>query len=135
MAYGNKKGRHETGIFVAIQTLSIPRTDRTAPPEAIVHADLDGMLVVPEVGADDRGRSTGERRGAEIVVLVFGLGGPVRGEPVFETRSDSVAVLVGAIGGKRSPYATAGDADIARVAPALPTPLAEHPLTPPMSRP
>src|SRR5258706_9727409 len=119
MAYGQQKGRHETGLFVAMQTLSIPRTDRAAPPEAIVHADLDGMLVVPEVGADDRGRSTGKRRCAEIVVLVFGLGGPVRGEHVFETGADSVAVLVGAIGGKRGRYAADGDADIVVVAPGV----------------
>src|SRR5260370_16694760 len=98
------------------------------------------MLVVPEVGADDRGRSTGERRCAEIVVLVFGLGGPVRGEHVFETGADSVAVLVGAIGGKRSRYAAAGDADIVVVAPAIaalgveqrpPPTLADPPRDPP----
>src|SRR6266849_8933800 len=40
-----QKGRLEAGLLVAMRILSIPRTDRTTPAEAIVHADLDGMLV------------------------------------------------------------------------------------------
>src|SRR5258706_688580 len=80
MAYANNKGRHEAGLFVAIQTWSIPRTDRTTPAEAIVHADLDGMLVVAEAGANDLRRSCAVSGVAEVVVLVFGLCGPVRRE-------------------------------------------------------
>src|SRR5258705_839176 len=119
MAYANKKGRHEAGLSVAIQTWSIPRTDRTTPAEAIVHADLDGMLVVAEAGANDLGRSAGESGVAEVVVLVFGLGGPVRREHVFETGTDGKTVLVGAIGGKRGRYAGDTDADIVVVAPGI----------------
>src|SRR5258705_1244623 len=119
MAYANKKGRHEAGLSVAIQTWSIPRTDRTTPAEAIVHADLDGMLVVAEAGADDLGGSAGESGVAEVVVLVFGLGGPVRGEHVFETGADGITVLVGAIGGKGGRHAGDTDTDIVVVAPGI----------------
>src|SRR6266446_536698 len=102
-----------------MQTWSIPRTDRATPPDAIVHADLDGMLVVPEMGANDRGRSAGESGIAEVVVLVFGLGGPVRREHVFETAADGVAVLVTAIGREGGRYAADGDSDIVVVAPGI----------------
>src|SRR6266481_708299 len=114
-----QKGRLHAGLFLAMQTLSIPRTHGATPAEAIVYADLDAMLVVPEVGAHDRGRSTGERRGAEVVVLVFGLGGPVRREHVFKTGADGVAVFVGAIGSKPGRYAGNADANIVAVAPGV----------------
>src|SRR5262249_17842752 len=74
--------------------------DRPTPAEAIVHADLDSMLVVAEALADNRGRTAGEGGVAEIVVLVFGLGRPVRCEHVFETGADGPAVLVIAVGGE-----------------------------------
>src|SRR6185312_7484405 len=67
---------------------------RSAPAEAVVHADLDGVIVVAEARADDRGRSPCESRAAEIVVLVLGLGRPVRGEHVFKARADGPAILV-----------------------------------------
>src|ERR1700676_5462079 len=114
-----QKGRHPAGPFTSMQTLSVPRSGRATPAETIVDADLDGMLVVPEVGADDRRRSAGERGAAEVVILVFGLGGPVRREHVFKTGADGVAVLASASGGKRGRYAGDGDADIVVVAPGV----------------
>src|SRR4051794_33788292 len=55
---------------------SVARGCRTAPAEAVVHTDLDGMLVLPAANADDVGRSGGKGGAAEIVVLVLGLGRP-----------------------------------------------------------
>src|SRR5256885_16293650 len=80
-----QKGRHEAGLFEAMQTLSIPRTDRATPAEAIVHADLDGMFVVAEAGADDLGGVPRGRGVGEGVGFVLRLVGPRRGGPVFET--------------------------------------------------
>src|SRR3984893_7353140 len=77
------------------------------------------MLVVPETGADAGRGPAGEGGAAEIVILVFGLGGPVRREHVFETGADGVAVLVGGIGGKRRRHAGDSDADIGIVAPGI----------------
>src|SRR4051812_41483250 len=77
------------------------------------------MLVVPEAGADDRSRSGRKAGAAEIVILVFGLGGPVRGEHVFQTGADRIAVLAVAVGSKGRRGAADGDADIAGVAPGV----------------
>src|SRR2546429_8413235 len=101
MAYANKKAGMKPAFFVTKQTCSIPRTDRATPAEAIVHADLDGMFVVAEAGADDLGGSAGGSGLAGGVGLVFGLGGPVRRGHVFETRAHGKTAPVGAIGGKR----------------------------------
>src|SRR3954468_12276190 len=68
--------------------------DRAAPAEPVVHADLDGVLVVAERAAGDVGRAASrEGRAVEVIVLVFSLGRPVRGEHVFEAGTDGVAVL------------------------------------------
>src|SRR5258706_12251927 len=99
--------------------MSVLRGDRATPAETVVHANLDGMLVVPEARTDNRSRPGGEGGVAEIVILVFGLGRPVRREHVFEAGADGVAVLVGAIGGKRRGHAGDGDADIGIVAPGI----------------
>src|SRR5437879_4346979 len=64
-----QKGRREAGLFsLSKQSSSVPRGSRATPAETIVHADLDGVLVVPEPGADDRGGSTGESGAAEVVI-------------------------------------------------------------------
>src|SRR5260370_14061345 len=105
---------------------SVPRGDRATPAEAVVHADLDGVLVLPKPGADDRGRPTGEGGIAEVVILVLGLGGPVRREHVFEAGADGVAVLAGAVGGEGRGYAGDTDADIGVVAPVLAALAVDH---------
>src|SRR5687768_7467933 len=65
-------------------------THRSTPVEAIVQANLDGVLVIAEgAGGSDR---TNKVHSAKIVVLVFDLARPVLGEQVFETTADSVAV-------------------------------------------
>src|SRR3979411_3407093 len=98
---------------------SVPGGDRATPAEAVVHTDLDGMLVVAEAGPDDVGRPGGKGGVAEVVILVFGLGGPVRREHVFETGADGVAVLARAVGSKGCGYAGDTDADIVVVAPGV----------------
>src|ERR1700735_5392656 len=91
---------------------SIPGDRRVGPVEAVVDAGLDGVLGVGEPGADDVDRAGQEGRAAEIVVLVFELGGPARREHVFEAGADSVAVLVAAIRGEGRRCAAGNDADI-----------------------
>src|SRR5689334_24360338 len=83
------KGRLAPAFFLLDRTaFSIPGGGRAAPAEAVVHADLDGVLVVAEAGADHVGR-TGLNRGvAEIVVLVLGLVRPVWGKQIFEAGAD-----------------------------------------------
>src|SRR5260370_22337719 len=117
-AYGSKKAGMKPAFFpYRSKSSSVPRGDRATPAEAVVHADLDGMLVVPEPGADDWSGAAGEGGAAEVVILVFGLGGPVRREHVFETSADGVAVLARAVGGKCCGHAGDTDADIVVVAP------------------
>src|SRR4051812_28647532 len=77
------------------------------------------MLVVAETGADDIGRSGREGGVAEIVILVFGLGGPIRREHVFEAAADGVAVLAVAVGGEAHRHAGHRHADIIVVAPGV----------------
>src|SRR5439155_11186416 len=79
------------------------------------------MLVITESDANDRAGAGRESGVAEVVVLVFGLGGPVRREHVFETGADSKTVLVGAIGGKRGRYSGDTDTDIVVVTPGIAT--------------
>src|SRR5260370_18826894 len=66
------------------------------------------MLVVTESDADDGGGAGRECRVAEVVVLVFDLGGPVRREHVFEACAHGVAVAMIAVG--RESLRQAGDA-------------------------
>src|SRR6266576_5604630 len=91
-----KKGRHKAGLFrgsVQVRSASIPRDHRSTPVEAIVDASLNRMLVVAEAGSNEDGRAAGEEGGAaEVVILIFNLGGPARREHVFEASADSVAV-------------------------------------------
>src|ERR1700733_400366 len=84
----------------AVRGGSVARGRRTAPAEAVVHTDLDGMLIVPAANADDVGRTAGDRRAAEVVILILGLGRPVRREHVFKAGADGVAVLAVAGGGE-----------------------------------
>src|SRR5688572_9676576 len=97
-----QKGRREAGLFsfrgeTCASTCSVLASvfgdDRAAPAEAVVQADLDGVLVVAKPGADHVGRAGRDGGLAEVVILVFGLGGPVRREHVFQAGADSVAVL------------------------------------------
>src|ERR1700688_3885462 len=116
----NGKAGASRPFSVAIEaTLSVAGGDRATPAEAVVHADLDGVLVVPEAGADDRRGATGEGGAAEIVVLVFGLGGPVRCKHVFEAGADGIAVRVISVGGKRRRRTGNGHAEIVVVAPGV----------------
>src|SRR6516165_11696507 len=73
---------------------SVSRLDGSAQTEAIVHAELHGVIVGAVAGAYDRRRAAGKGRIAEIVILVFGLGRPVRREHVFEAATDGPAALV-----------------------------------------
>src|ERR1700690_1106892 len=91
---------------------SIPGEGRVAPVEAVVDAGLDGVLGVGEAGADNVDGTGQERRAAEIVVLVFELGGPARREHVFEAGADGVAILVAAVGGEGPRRAARNDVDI-----------------------
>src|SRR2546430_4799472 len=118
-----------------MQNSSVPRGDRATPAEAVVDAGLDGMLVVPETGADDLGGSTGEGGAAKIVILVLGLGGPVRREHVFQTGANSVAVLMTSIGAKGHRCAADADADIVVVAPGVAALAVEQRRTPGVSEP
>src|SRR3954454_18943784 len=86
--------------IVVVGGASVARGCRTAPAKAIVHADLDGMLVLPAADADNVDRTGGDRRAAEVVVLVLGLGRPIRREHVFEASANGIAVLAVAGGGE-----------------------------------
>ena len=65
------------------------------------------------------GVPAGKGGAAEIIILVFGLGGPVRREHVFEAGADGIAVRVVAGGGERYRRSGGADADIAVVAPGV----------------
>src|ERR1700733_1481378 len=95
------------------------RRCRAIPPEAIVHTQLEGMLVFPEPGSDDVGGAAGEGGVAEIVVHVFAFDGPVRCEDVFETAADSVTVAMRAIDRKAHRNATSTGADTDAIAPGV----------------
>src|SRR5450759_2644671 len=77
------------------ETASVSRGDRAAPAKAVVDAGLDGMLVIPEAGSDDRRRPAGKCGPAEVLILILGLGGPVRREHVFEAGADRRSPLPG----------------------------------------
>src|SRR5215831_11721210 len=100
-------------------TCSVLGGDRPAPAEAIVHADLDGVIVVAKARADDLGRAAGEGGVAEIIVLVFGLRRPVRGEHVFKAGTDGPAILMVGVGGEGDRGTCDGDADVRVVAPGV----------------
>src|SRR6266446_7463084 len=85
--------------FVQVRSGSVPRDHRATPVEAIVDASLNRMLVVAEAGSNEHGRAAGQEGGAaEVVILVFNLGGPARREHVFEASADGVAVTMVAVG-------------------------------------
>src|ERR1700722_14331657 len=118
-AAAKQKGRREPAFSLSKQTRSVARGDRAAPAEAIVHADLDGMLVIAEPGADDVGGTTGEGSAAEIVILVFDLGGPAWREHVFQTGADGIAVPVASIGREGHGCTAHTSADIVVIAPGV----------------
>src|SRR5260221_8959588 len=95
------KGRREAGLcqILVAAGRSVARGCRTAPAEAVVHTDLDGMLVLAAADADHVGRTGGDGRAAEVVILVFGLGRPARREHVFEAGADGIAILAVTSGG------------------------------------
>src|SRR6185437_13596614 len=114
------KGRLRAGLSHVSwsDAVSIFGGDRPTPAEAVVHADLDGVLVVAEARAGNRGRA-GEGGVAEIVILVLGLGRPVRRKHVFKARADGPAVLMGTIGGKGDRRTRNANPDIRVVAPGI----------------
>ena len=101
-----QKGRREAGLSrVSIQSRSIPGDYRATPVEAIVDAGLHSMLVVA-VAAESRERGRRHEGGlAEVVVLIFDLGGPTRREHVFEAGTDGVAIMVAAVERERLRHA------------------------------
>src|SRR3954467_11200056 len=117
---GKRKAGGGAGLcqIVIVGGASVARGCRTAPAEAIVHADLDGMLVLPAADTDNVDRTRGDRRAAEVVILVLGLGRPIRREHVFEASANGIAVLAVAGGGEG--LRDAGDIDAkAAVAPGI----------------
>src|SRR3954452_6612173 len=108
---GQTKGRREPAFVRSWVAggASVARGCRTAPAKAVVHADRDGMLVLPAADADNVDRTGGDRRAAEVVILVLGLGRPVRREHVFEASANGIAVLAVAGGGEG--LRDAGDID------------------------
>src|SRR5882724_12754588 len=118
-----KKGRHKAGLFresVQVRSGSVPRDHRSTPVEAIVDAGLNRMLVVAEAGSNEDERAAGYEGGAaEVVILVFNLGGPARREHVFEAGTDGVAVTMVAIGGESCRHAIGGHADVVAVIPGI----------------
>src|SRR5450432_1514263 len=76
---------------------SIPRDHRTRPVEMIVHAGLQGVLVVAEGAERHEGHRRHELAAAEIVILVFELGREVLGEHVFDAGADRETVGVAAV--------------------------------------
>src|SRR3954453_11725993 len=95
---------------------SIFRGHRSAPAETIVDAGFHRVFVIPEAGADDLGGAAGEVSRTEIVVLVFGLSGPVWREHVFQACADGVAILVICVGGECHRNAAYADADVVVIA-------------------
>src|ERR1700742_737478 len=75
------------------------------------------MIVVTIARADNWGGTTGKSGAAEIVILVFNLGGPVRREHVFKAAADGVAVVAVSGGGKGNRNAAGGDIEVIIVAP------------------
>src|ERR1700722_20032254 len=98
---------------------SIPGEGRVAPVEAVVDAGLDGVLGVGEPGTDNVDGTGQEGRAAEIVVLVFELGGPARREHVFEAGADGVAILMVVVGGEGRRCAAGNDANIVVILPGI----------------
>src|SRR6195256_2925180 len=118
-----KKGRHKAGLFresVQVRSGSVPRDHRATPVEAIVDASLNRMLVVAEAGSKEDGGAGGNKGGAaEVVILVFNLGGPARGEHVFEAGANGVAVTMIAIGGESHRHAARGYVEVVTVLPGI----------------
>src|SRR5882724_11487214 len=100
-------------------TMSVACGDRAAPAEAIVYAQLDGMFVIPEAGADDRGGPGGKGGVAEIVKLVLAFDGPVRREQVFEAGTHGITIPLIAAGRESRRKATNANADIVVAAPGV----------------
>jgi len=76
-----KKAGHKAAF--SEKSVQVKKRINTAPPpgatpvEAIVDASLNRMLVVAEAGSNEDGGLPATKRGAaEVVILVFNLGGP-----------------------------------------------------------
>src|SRR5882762_1933606 len=106
---------------VQVRSGSVPRDHRATPVEAIVDASLNRMLVVAEAGSNEDGGAGGNKGGAaEVVILVFNLGGPARREHVFEASADGVAVTMVAVGGENQRRASSGGhVDVVAVLPGI----------------
>src|ERR1700722_5915329 len=87
---------------------SIAPDERGTDVEAIVEADLDGLIVGAEAAERSKRDRSGEAARAEVVVHVLDLGRPILGEHVFETGTDGVAVAVVAVEAERDWNASAG---------------------------
>src|ERR1700688_4971879 len=107
----NKKGRREPAfpsvpIRLGSDFLgSVLRNHRATPVEAIVQADLEGMLVVAGAAESWERERRQEVGLAEVVVLIFGLGRPVLGEHVFEAGTDGKAIVMAAVERERLRHA------------------------------
>src|SRR5882757_10669569 len=115
----NKKAGVKPAFSRRMSVRSIFGGDRATPAKPVVHADLDGVFVVPEAPAGDIRRGGDEGGIAEIVILLFGLGRPVGRKHVFEASADRVAVLVIAIGGEGLGRAGNRHADVVAVTPGV----------------
>ena len=120
------RGRKKAGpvaclVASPLRSLSVAGSRRTAPAEAVVDAQLDGLLVIPEAAADDRRRSGGERGTAEIVILVLALDGPIGREQVLEPCPHGVPVAMVGIGSESDRRAANADTEIV-VAPSVAAP-------------
>src|SRR3954447_2128981 len=89
---------------------SVSPDQRAAEIEAIIQAGLDGVLVDADGAEEHEGERGYEGAAAEIVILIFDLGGKVRREHVFHAGTDGVAVAAVAIEGKGQRNAAKGQA-------------------------
>src|SRR5580698_2535615 len=87
--------------FRSVARSIVSEARRATEVEAIVQADLDGLIVGAEAAERSERNRSGEAARAEVVVHVLDLGRPILGEHVFETGTDGVAVAVVAVEAER----------------------------------
>src|SRR5438132_8567974 len=72
----------------------VARDDGAREIEAVIHADLERVLVIVEGAERHQRRRRNEAAVAEIIVLILGLHRPARREHVFGAAADGPAVAV-----------------------------------------